>query len=115
MLPTLERYLLTLSVLVRMGTGNCSQTVLENQAQQMAQRLALLNGLDAPEFFDKALFKNFIQTLKNKKVLTLNDKGNLEFDDRIQRIIDQAVFVIPDSIWYNIYQVTKRTSPQLND
>lgn len=110
MLPTLERYLITLSVLARMGSGNCSQTVLENQAQQMAQRLALLNGLDAPEFFDKALFKNFIQTMKDRKVLTLNEGGNLEFDDRIQQIIDQAASVIPDDIWYNIYQVTKRTT-----
>ncbi|MEJ2045403.1 MAG: glycerol-3-phosphate 1-O-acyltransferase PlsB [Reinekea sp.] len=109
MLPTLERYLITLSVLVRHGTGNCSQTVLENQAQQMAQRLALLSGLDAPEFFDKALFKNFIQTLKSHKVLTLNEEGKLEFDERIQLIIDQAASVIPDDIWYNIYQITKHS------
>jgi glycerol-3-phosphate O-acyltransferase len=112
MLPTLERYLITLSVLIRLGTGKCSQTVLENQAQQMAQRLALLNGLDAPEFFDKALFKNFIQTLKSRKVLTLNDSGNLEFDERIPNIINQAASVIPDDIWYNIYQVTKRSVAQ---
>ncbi len=109
MLPTLERYLITLSVLIRHGSGNCSQTVLENQSQQMAQRLALLNGLDAPEFFDKALFKNFIQTLKSQKVLSLNEDGNLKFDERIQRIVDQAESVIPDDIWYNIYQITKRT------
>ncbi|EAR10494.1 glycerol-3-phosphate 1-O-acyltransferase PlsB [Reinekea blandensis] len=111
MLPTLERYLLTLSVLVRLGSGVSSQSVLENQAQQMAQRLALLNGLDAPEFFDKALFKNFIQALKNNRILTLNSDGNLEFDDRIPAIINQAASVIPDEIWYNIYQVTKRTQP----
>lgn len=113
MLPTLERYLLTLSVLVRLGSGTSSQSVLENQAQQMAQRLSLLNGLDAPEFFDKALFKNFIQALKQRKVLMLNEQGNLEFDNRIQEIIDQSASVIPDDIWYNIYQVTKRTQQQL--
>ena len=111
MLPTLERYLLTLSVLARMGSGQCSQTVLENQAQQMAQRSALLNGLDAPEFFDKALFKNFIQTLKALKVLTLNEDSKLDFDHRIQDVIDQAGSVIPDDVWYNVYQVTKRSSP----
>ena len=110
MLPTLERYLITLSVLVRLGSGNCSQTVLENQAQQMAQRLALLSGLDAPEFFDKALFKGFIQTLKNKRVLTLTEEGNLAYDDRIQEVIGQASLVIPDDIWYNVYQVTKRST-----
>ena len=111
MLPTLERYLLTLSVLARLGSGQCSQTVLENQAQQMAQRSALLNGLDAPEFFDKALFKNFIQTLKALKVLTLNEDSKLDFDHRIQDVIDQAGSVIPDDVWYNVYQVTKRSVP----
>jgi glycerol-3-phosphate O-acyltransferase len=110
MLPTLERYLITLSVLVRLGSGHCSQTILENQAQQMAQRLALLSGLDAPEFFDKALFKGFIQTLKNKRVLTLTEEGNLAYDDRIQEVIAQASLVIPDDVWYNIYQVTKRST-----
>jgi len=111
MLPTLERYLLTLSVLARLGSGQCSQTVLENQAQQMAQRSALLNGLDAPEFFDKALFKNFIQTLKALGVLTLNEDAKLDFDHRIQDVIDQAGSVIPDDVWYNVYQVTKRSVP----
>ena len=115
MLPTLERYLLTLSVLVRLGSGQCSQTILENQAQQMAQRLALLNGLDAPEFFDKALFKNFIQTMKTRKILTLNEEGNLVFDDRIPTVIEQAGSVIPDDIWYNIYQVTKRSVASASD
>lgn len=107
MLPTLERYLLTLSVLMRLGSGKCSQTILENQSQQMAQRISLLNGLDAPEFFDKALFKNFIQTLKARKVLTVDEANNLVFDHRIPDIISQSETVIPDEIWYNVNQVIK--------
>lgn len=110
MLPTLERYLITLSVLVRMGSGSCSQTILENQSQQMAQRLSLLNGLDAPEFFDKALFKNFIMTLKQFNVLTLNEQGNLLFDERIPRVVEEAGSVMPADIWYNVIQVTKRST-----
>lgn len=114
MLPTLERYLITLSVLVRLGSGQCSQTILENQSQQMAQRLSLLNGLDAPEFFDKSLFKTFIQTMKLKKVLTVNSEGNLEFDERIQTVIGLAESVLPNDVWYSIYQVTRRSHHQNN-
>ncbi|TXR53780.1 glycerol-3-phosphate 1-O-acyltransferase PlsB [Reinekea thalattae] len=112
MLPTLERYLITLSVLVRLGSGNCSQAILENQSQQMAQRLALLNGLDAPEFFDKALFKSFIQALKTKGVLTLNEEANLAYDERIHNIISQASFVIPDDVWHNIHQIIQRSTQE---
>lgn len=109
-LPTLERYLLTLSVLVRFGSGECSQTVLENQSQQMAQRLSLLNGLDAPEFFDKALFKNFIMTMKKRGALSTNKEGKLTYKDNILMVIDKAGTVMPDDIWYNILQVTKRST-----
>lgn len=112
MLPTLERYLLTLSVLVRMGSGKCSQTILENQSQQMAQRISLLNGLDAPEFFDKALFKNFIQTLKSRKVISVNEANNLVFDHRIPDIIGQSETVIPDEIWYNVNQVIQHSTAE---
>ncbi|MFQ3230422.1 glycerol-3-phosphate 1-O-acyltransferase PlsB [Reinekea sp.] len=109
-LPTLERYLLTLSVLVRFGKGECSQTVLENQSQQMAQRLSLLNGLDAPEFFDKALFKNFIMTMKKRGAISTNETGNLTYSDNITMVINKAGSVMPDDIWYNILQVTKRST-----
>ncbi|MDN3649907.1 glycerol-3-phosphate 1-O-acyltransferase PlsB [Reinekea marina] len=109
-LPTLERYLLTLSVLVRFGNGECSQTVLENQSQQMAQRLSLLNGLDAPEFFDKALFKNFIMTLKKRGALKTNEEGKLTYSDNIPMVISKAGSVMPNDIWYNVLQVTKRST-----
>lgn len=106
MLPTLERYLLTLAVLARLGSGNASTTELENQSQQMAQRLSVLNGLNAPEFFDKALFKNFIQTLKSRGAIQVNREQCIEFDDRIITVIMASDSVVPAAVLYNIMQVT---------
>ncbi|GGX64480.1 glycerol-3-phosphate 1-O-acyltransferase PlsB [Saccharospirillum salsuginis] len=106
MLPTLERYLLTLAVLARLGSARASTTELENQSQQMAQRVSVLNGLNAPEFFDKALFKNFIQTLKNRGAIEVNSDQCIEFDDRIIRVIMAADSVVPAPVLYNIMQVT---------
>lgn len=106
MVPTLERYLLTLAVLIRAGSGEATSTEVENQSQQMAQRLSVLNGLNAPEFFDKALFKNFLQTLKSRRAITVNEQHCLEFDDRILNIVLASDSVVPAQVLYSIMQVT---------
>ncbi|MHA7879367.1 MAG: glycerol-3-phosphate 1-O-acyltransferase PlsB [Saccharospirillum sp.] len=106
MLPTLERYLITLSVLTRLGSGRATATELENQSQQMAQRLSLLNGLNAPEFFDRALFKNFIQTLKSRNAIIVNTDHCIEFDERIPNIVRVSDTVVPSWVLYHILQVT---------
>lgn len=106
MLPTLERYLITLAVLIRLGSAKATTTELENQSQQMAQRLSLLNGLNAPEFFDKALFKNFIQTLKSREVILVNPDRCIEFDERIPNVVRDSDSVVPAEVLYNIMQVT---------
>lgn len=106
MLPTLERYLITLSVLTRLGSGRATATELENQSQQMAQRLSLLNGLNAPEFFDRALFKNFIQTLKSRSAITVNTDHCIEYDERIPNILRVSDTVVPSGVLYHIMQVT---------
>lgn len=110
-LPTLERYLLTLSILVRSGSGVMSQKALETEAQQMAERLSLLNGIDAPEFFDKALFKNFVQTLKSRGGIEVNEAGNLTFDDRVPSIVRQSSKVIPQDVWFSINLVIQSPKP----
>lgn len=106
MLPTLERYLLTLAVLIRLGSAKASTKELENQSQQMAQRLSVLNGLDAPEFFDKDLFKYFIQTLKQQGVISVNADSCIVFDERLLRVVRASDQVVPAEVLYNIMQVT---------
>ena len=92
--------------MIRAGSGEATSTEVENQSQQMAQRLSVLNGLNAPEFFDKALFKNFLQTLKARQAITVNDQHCLEFDDRILNIVLAADSVVPAQVLYSIMQVT---------
>ena len=43
----------------------------DDMRQEQAQRLSILHGLNAPEFFDKSLFRHFIQTLLDQGVLRL--------------------------------------------
>ena len=72
----------------------------------MAQRISILHGLNAPEFFDKSLFKNLIEELLERKVLTLNDEGNIEFGDRIESIANDAKILLNADLRRSILQVT---------
>ncbi|AGH38769.1 Glycerol-3-phosphate acyltransferase [Bibersteinia trehalosi USDA-ARS-USMARC-188] len=58
----LQRYYISLSILLEQP--ECSRAELEQESRSIAQRLSVLHGINAPEFFDKALFSTFSNTLK---------------------------------------------------
>ncbi|MHB0776732.1 glycerol-3-phosphate 1-O-acyltransferase PlsB [Halomonas sp. WWR20] len=62
--PTLERGYLLLATLLRHASGELSREALEEHSHQLAERLTLLSGLNAPEFFDKRLFSGLLDTLE---------------------------------------------------
>jgi glycerol-3-phosphate O-acyltransferase len=66
---TLQRFYMTVSLLLNSGQNSISAEELEDLCTVMAQRLSILHGLNAPEFFDKSLFRHFIQTLLDLDVL----------------------------------------------
>jgi glycerol-3-phosphate O-acyltransferase len=105
-LQTLERFYMTVALLFKHGSGNISQGDLENLCYLMAQRITLLHGLDAPEFFAKALFRNFIQVLKARGVLSVNGQGLLVYDESIRSVEADAKLVLSDQIRHSVLQVT---------
>ncbi|MBB3228871.1 glycerol-3-phosphate O-acyltransferase [Luteibacter sp. Sphag1AF] len=79
----LERYYITMAVLVKNGSGTLSTGQLETICHYAAQRLSLLHAKAAPEFFDKSLFRVFIHKLRDSGLVRLNDAGCLVFDDTL--------------------------------
>ncbi|MDC9623412.1 glycerol-3-phosphate 1-O-acyltransferase PlsB [Xenorhabdus sp. XENO-7] len=61
---TLQRYAITLSLLN--ATPEISRGVLEKESRMLAQRLSVLHGINAPEFFDKAVFASSVNTLREE-------------------------------------------------
>lgn len=59
----LQRYYITVSIL--QDTPNIAKATLEKESQSIAQRLSVLHGINAPEFFDKAVFSAFIGSLRS--------------------------------------------------
>jgi glycerol-3-phosphate O-acyltransferase len=105
-IQTIERYYLVIARLVAAGSGEISQSVLEERCQLNAQRIGMLYGLNSPEFFDRTLFENFIDLLRRRNVVRLSSAGKLEFDDVLMRVAADAQFVLSEQIRHSILQVT---------
>lgn len=107
--PILERYYLALALLLKAGAGRLSQEALERQCQLMAQRMALLYEINSPEFFDRALFQNFLALLRERKVLWVDAEGRLEFDAAmLEAIVSDAQMVLNEQVRNSILQVVHR-------
>jgi glycerol-3-phosphate O-acyltransferase len=105
-IQTIERYYLAIAQLVKAGSGEITQSVLEQRCQLTAQRMAMLYGLNSPEFFDRAMFENFIDLLRARGVIRNTNGGKLEFDDVLMRVAADAQFVLSEQIRHSILQVT---------
>ncbi len=108
-MPILERYYLAVSLLIKAGSGRLSPEALERQCQLMAQRMALLYELNSPEFFDPALFRNFIDLLRARNVLALTPEGRLAFESTmLEGILADAQTVLHEQVRNSILQVVHR-------
>jgi glycerol-3-phosphate O-acyltransferase len=105
-LQTIERYYLAIALLARAGSGQISPKALEEQCQQMAQRMTLLYGFNSPEFFDRALFGSFISLLRARGVLKVDAAGCLTFDEVLVAVARDAEIVLSEQIRHSILQVT---------
>jgi glycerol-3-phosphate O-acyltransferase len=105
-IQTIERYYLTISLLLKAGSGQISQSTLEERCQLTAQRIAMLYGFNSPEFFDRAMFENFIDLLRERGVVRASGAGALEFDEVLVRVAEDAQLVLNEEIRHSILQVT---------
>lgn len=65
--PALQRYAMSLTILFSLKPEQViHRAELEQESQKLAQRIAALYGINAPEFFDKNLFKTQVKVLKEQ-------------------------------------------------
>lgn len=65
---TLQRYAITFSLL--RFNPQINRGTLEKESRIMAQRLSVLHGINAPEFFDKAVFSTLVATLRDENYIS---------------------------------------------
>ncbi len=71
---TLQRYAITFWLLS--ANPSINRSTLEKESRTMAQRLSVLHGINAPEFFDKAVFSTLVLTLRDEGYIS--DTGDAE-------------------------------------
>lgn len=108
MLQTFERYYITIAVLAKNGSGRLDRQQLERLCIQSAERISMLHEFDAPEFSDRTLFRQFIESLQEIGVLGTNSDGNLTFDRRLEVFARDAKLVLDKEVRHSIIQITPR-------
>ncbi|MFN3311335.1 MAG: glycerol-3-phosphate 1-O-acyltransferase, partial [Thermomonas sp.] len=101
-----ERYYIAIAVLVKNGSGTLGAGELESLCQLTAQRLSLLYAPAAPEFFDKTLFRGFIQKLRELKLVWPDDTGRLAFDERLKAWAKDARVVLGRELRHTIEKIS---------
>ena len=101
-----ERYYIAISVLAKNGSGTLGAGELEGLCQLAAQRLSLLYAPAAPEFFDKALFRGFIQKLREMGLVKLDHNSKLAFDDRLAGFARDAKIILGRELRHTIEKIS---------
>ena len=101
-----ERYYIAISVLVKNGPGTLGAAELESLCQLAAQRLSLLYAPAAPEFFDRSLFRGFIQKLREMRLVWPDQNSKLLFDDRLDAWAKDAKLILGRELRHTIERVS---------
>jgi glycerol-3-phosphate O-acyltransferase len=96
--PSLMRYFITLGMLTQQGSGAITPAALESLCHLQAQRLSLLSEFNAPEFFDKVIFRTLIATLTKSGQAHIGEDGKIYFDEALKLVAEEARFVLPPDV-----------------
>lgn len=84
LIQSFQRHYTAVATLVNHGSGVLSSKELEQRCKQTTERFSRLYTQQAvPEFFDRALFREFLGKLREVGLVWLDDNTKLAFDDRL--------------------------------
>ncbi|AXQ31215.1 glycerol-3-phosphate 1-O-acyltransferase [Solimonas sp. K1W22B-7] len=107
---TLERYCITALLLAeeRRTQQTLKRERFEEDCRLIAERMAILTGRDAPEFFDKALFRGYLNTLIEVGLVVETGDRGLAVDARIERIAERSLEMLSDETRQMLLQLLSR-------
>ena len=103
--PTLEVYYLTLALLARSGAKTIPKAELEKRCQLMAQRVAMIHEINSPDYSDKNLIANFIDTLIHIDYVKVYGTEDLAFSEVFQRSDKRIRLLLSRATRSNIMQM----------
>ena len=111
---TFERYCLSALLLSEeRKLGRIQRAQFEEDCRLFAERMAVLTGRNAPEFFDAALFKAYVGTLIELGLVVERDDKTLEVDERIDRIAERSMELLSGEAQQTVLQILARKPAQV--
>lgn len=108
--PLLELYYMIFALLAEHGSGTLTRERLEELCYLMAQRLSLMYEINSPDFFDKKLIANFINSLINYGYVNVGTSDKLELSDTALNEGRFARRLLDKNMQYNILQMLRTSS-----
>ncbi len=107
---TLERYCMTTWLLAHEHRSQASiaRGRFEEDCRLLAERMAVLTGRDSPEFFDKTLFRGYLDTLIDVGLVSIGEDQKLVMDERILKIAERSLELLSDDSRQTLLQLISR-------
>ena len=103
--PILELYYMTFAILLNTGTNKISEIDLIEHSFLMAQRVSMIYELNSPDFFDKRLITNFIDSLKDIEYVRIDNNSLIEYSVDYLKVGEDAVSLLNRNTRSSILQL----------
>jgi len=105
--PVLEIYYLALALLSRKEEEKISKAELVEKCFLMSQRVAMIHELNSPDFSDRHLISNFIDTLIHIDYVRVYETENLEYSEVFHKADRRIRLLLTKEMRSNILQMLK--------
>lgn len=102
LMQTYERFFIVIALLKKRGSGTLTSKELESLCHQVASQLSLLYEFNSPDFFDKNLFRQFINILKEEKIIKTDLTGKIIHSDNLEPMYEGAKNILSRRIRHSI-------------
>lgn len=102
LMQTYERFFIVIALLKKRGSGNLTSKELESLCHQVASQLSLLYEFNSPDFFDKNLFRQFINILKEEQFIKSDPVGKLIHSENLEPMYMGAKTILSRRIRHHI-------------
>jgi len=105
--PILEVYYLTLALLSQIKSKTISSKDFQEKCQLMAQRVSMIHEINSPDYSDKHLIANFIDTLIDMKYIKINDIDEIAYSETFKNTDRRIRLLVSKTMRSNILQMLR--------
>ena len=107
----LKRYSIVFTLLMRneRAKQRFTRRELETNSQKLAERLAILYDINAPEAFDKNVFSTLVSLLREQGAITTTEDGKLVMGEQVRTLHRTILGLLPYTVENQLQQFIQLT------